>query len=566
MINYSSLAVYSDAKFLNKNKLQIENQFGAFVFAAVDELPPFLIRLKLNTNIVSIKLVDQAETQTEIINFINTESVDYDDHRVTYFNGGAAGLAIDYGTYHLTFSDGLNNWISEDFKICADTDQMLKFVFSHNDDLCTSEMNIPAGHIGTIYINENEGKPNYSFEEKAKLRDGIKKTLEIVSWKTGRVAPLVPEFLADVLRLLPLYDNVDIFCGDNHFEVDEITTTFTWLTEGDLAEVLIEVRAADGVIVTPGRTDGSLQPPPGACFFTHYTAVGTTIEGTGPYQIGGIFINGQGRTLEVDEYVITRKGTSDPYWVLEQYAGGSSYNEILATTNQIIFDESGDRYWYVPGSDSRLKRLSISEVGTNFVIGFAVPFSIIEVYGVDKFGNESVIGVGTRDEFVNDGVTFLNVAGLVSVFVRASNNICGQYDISSLMDLLGFCGIVLSGEFGSDDLAIAGGLVAGDYYSISLDNEFGLPRGMIRQISPPANESFLNDGEAVQVIGFDTCYKVTGFDYGVQNGFVRMAAQITETYDSRIDATVNGIGTDEIFTLSSGNEEGISGGFLMLNY
>lgn len=565
--NLSMLPLWKNRSLKHKNKSYVfENNFT--LFSDLNQIPPFQLILGLNSNITSAKLINQIDySEIDIFSELvsnGLQSLSFSDYSISLYPASTTmnlGLTSS-GIYELVVSDGQSTWYSADFQMCVDVSHMIKIEFSHSENIFSSEARIayPEGFKNFVYLNTEIGKPSYPYIEKVKKLNGRKRAIRQSRYKVHRFSVLLPEFMIDILRTVWLHDYVKITCLGIESEIFEFNMNDPdWLDHGDLADVTFEI-LSDNIVTSKGTgiVTGDGSPPGGGCFMTTYEAEGQVVSGDQEYSGNYIIINNQQIPLELNDYLIVDSGFA---FSLQEFTG--SYNSVTLNQNEIVYDKRSGKYWY---QDTSLRTLTITSVISPLVTGYAVPNSIVEIWGQYTNGSESLIGVGTQADFTSSGVSVLLNSSVISVYAKASNPICGIYQTSNFFTIDFLCPIVSRGEYPSDNAA-AIDLEPEDYYHVSQDNVYGVPRGLVRQLAPPASESFNNDAQAWDTNGyFNICYKTAGFEFGIQEGFVRVAVVNYATYKSKTEAAANGVGSNEPFVLGVANEMTFQGGFVMINY
>lgn len=174
-------------------------------------------------------------------------------------------FAIDTpdGIYYARMTDGVNVWYSEMFTIVGDLSGYLKIEWYDVENFVFDAGQIvyqnPKFH-NVLYLCTELGKPEYTFEEEGKTRDGYFFPEKQISEKTYRCMALAPEYLCDVMRFIRMSDKV--FVTDKYgrqYDCDTFLITPKWQTQGDLASVEIEFETATVAkkigrgYITPGR-------------------------------------------------------------------------------------------------------------------------------------------------------------------------------------------------------------------------------------------------------------------------------------------------------------------------
>lgn len=98
-----------------------------------------------------------------------------------------------------------------------------------------------AGYRNRLYFKTDICKPEYEFEEEGEERDGYFFPEKQISEKKYRFGLICPEYLCDVMRLIPLSDYVEVTDQyGRQYSCDTFLVTVEWGTNADLADVLCE--------------------------------------------------------------------------------------------------------------------------------------------------------------------------------------------------------------------------------------------------------------------------------------------------------------------------------------
>lgn len=165
-------------------------------------------------------------------------------------------LNMESGIHYLTLSDGSQTWYSDMFTVVQDVSPFLKLEWWDAEDLVFDAGRVvygAAGYRNRLYFATEIGKPDYEFEEEGEERDGYFFAEKRLSWKTYRFNVLAPEYLCDVMRMIPLADYIRV--TDKYgtvYRCDTFLVTPEWQTQGDLASATAEF-TTDTVVKKIGR-------------------------------------------------------------------------------------------------------------------------------------------------------------------------------------------------------------------------------------------------------------------------------------------------------------------------
>ena len=165
------------------------------------------------------------------------------------------GRAIfDNGDYEALFNlGGQRPYISEPFRFVSDIDCFLKIEWYHDENFeyPNAFIKYTTGFKNFAYFPTEFSKPSYPFEREVSERQGrVYPRIQTVG-KTHRCNVLVPEWLADVLILIPLHHYVKITYQGTTYDVNEILVSEPeWLERGDLGTMELEVTFDNSVVKT----------------------------------------------------------------------------------------------------------------------------------------------------------------------------------------------------------------------------------------------------------------------------------------------------------------------------
>lgn len=165
---------------------------------------------------------------------------------------------LQRGIYYLAIVlDDDTTFYSEVFTAVPDS-ELFRFItisWSGDSDLIYDGGFIPydSEYINRVHLSTEIGKPDYSFEEEGKDRDGYFFPEKQISKKTFKFVAFGPESLCDSMRLIGMSDNITV---QDSFGRIYSPTSFNmeveWLEDGYLAEISCEFNT-DTVIKTVGK-------------------------------------------------------------------------------------------------------------------------------------------------------------------------------------------------------------------------------------------------------------------------------------------------------------------------
>lgn len=186
---------------------------------------------------------------------------DFTDYSIIYYTGKSSGTSwnLPRGQFYLEII--LNNnrrFYSEVFTVVSENElsRMVVLEWSDFSNLLFEEGYIPYenGYVNRVYLNTAIGKPEYSYEEEGKDRNGYFFPEKQLSKKTFNFKTFAPESLCDSLRMVGLSDT--IWIEDPEGRIYRPTSSFDfgaeWLEDGYLAEIQCEFNT-NTVIKTVGK-------------------------------------------------------------------------------------------------------------------------------------------------------------------------------------------------------------------------------------------------------------------------------------------------------------------------
>lgn len=168
--------------------------------------------------------------------------------------GLAVRVDMPEGQYYIKASDGERTWYSDVFTVFSllnEADYLRIQWWNDSDWEMADGTIIPSasnmGNNNDVFLKAQIAKPEYRYEEEGETRDGVFYPSKQISTKVYRFAFFAPEYLLDVLRLVPMADHVVVTsCPggilERDYEPSQILLTPTWEAEGDLAAVAVEMQ------------------------------------------------------------------------------------------------------------------------------------------------------------------------------------------------------------------------------------------------------------------------------------------------------------------------------------
>lgn len=259
--NYSVLPWYDSVSRQQHRKSYAQGQVWPLL-TKTKRLPPFqVIKTSALTDPVTLFELISVENgaSTDILANISVNGLALDSFTgydvISYTGTQDLTYPVSTGQYYAKMSDGTNTWFSEVFYIATDLTQAIKVSFWHDQPFV-----IPGGHISYkepfynfIYFSSEINRPSYPYDEELSDRDGYKFPIYSVSKKTFRFTALLPEYMIDVVRLIPQHHFVTIEQFGITYNVDYIIINPTgWVTPGHLNNVEFEFET-DTVVQVTGK-------------------------------------------------------------------------------------------------------------------------------------------------------------------------------------------------------------------------------------------------------------------------------------------------------------------------
>jgi len=254
--NLSVLPWYTSLAQQNARKWWIQGRVYP-LYAQAGFVPPFQIIVPHMAvpDIASAYLYD-ANTDTQTANILSAltssgltakqfAALDYD---VIVFPGAFPIMARQAnGRYYIRLEINSVYYYSEIYTIVNDMEPYLKITWWD-----AADFTMDAGTIvytspafkNILYLQSDLAKPEYTFEEDGKERDGYFFPVKLISEKKYHFSFLASEYLLDVMRLIRLSDFVEVEYRGQKYSLDTFLITPQWEAQGDVAVVNAEFSTA----------------------------------------------------------------------------------------------------------------------------------------------------------------------------------------------------------------------------------------------------------------------------------------------------------------------------------
>lgn len=530
-----------------------------------NQIPPFQVVHSLDDADVNSVVLIRRETnsETEIYSEMvsaGLKTVTETDYKILKWRASTLiPLALlEEGVYYLKITNGTLFWYSEDFTMKGNVSDLWKMEWCHGEDFPLPDVghiDYTEGYRNYFYMDTEIGKPTYGYEEEVKRRDGQNLPLQQIRFKSHRFALILPEEVIDALSLIPLHDTVVISKGDVVYEVDEITLDVQWQEQGDLAVVEFEFRT-DSVVVVNGRgvaAEADCGVDDGECYdhvegmaaFVEAEAV--VVDGSADYDNFRYTTPGGGLVdLVAADIIVVESHSDPPSYALEGY-NGVNYSPSPQVAGTYIYEANTRRYFFQNGptaADIVTNRI-LEIVGAEITFQ-AVPTGIVTfeaLIGAD--GNEliGVVSPSFAEETYDAGSLPTGTRGVRMVVSTPS---CPAVYTSPWLYLAPLSGVACEGDYASDTAALADGVLPGEMYCLTVDNIYGLPVAVVKQLAPytgyPSSMAALID------LGYNVVFPVsTDNDMGLPGGILRINVDGLDTYDDDTAAAAGGVAIGDFY-------------------
>lgn len=182
---------------------------------------------------------------------------------VLYYTSSNHINMLTTGYYYIEITVGGYKYVSEIFKVenSMTDNRLLLNWWDDKEDNQNTHIPYDKGFKNELIVESTLGMPNYEYEEEGENRMGYFYPIKKISYKKYKFNFVAPEYLCDVLRLIPLSDYIEV--TDNRGEVltpTDFNIDFNWLDGGRYAKVDCEF-TTDTVVKKIGGS-GSISPVP----------------------------------------------------------------------------------------------------------------------------------------------------------------------------------------------------------------------------------------------------------------------------------------------------------------
>lgn len=243
--NYSCIPFYQSIDDLDHFK---EYAFGDIYNNCCDKklLPFQIVRMGNFTNISSVKLYNinmsgELDITTYMVNaglYIKT----FTAYSIIIFPANVSIPELPLGQKILKITDGATTYYSDVILIMDSVSDKLCLKWSNDKDLTIPKSRIcyENNFFNYVYFDTEIGKPEYPFEEEQETLNGLKFPIQQISKKTYKFSVIIPEYLADVLRLVRMHDNIVVQLKNKQFICFNFLITIENTEQGNLFLVTAE--------------------------------------------------------------------------------------------------------------------------------------------------------------------------------------------------------------------------------------------------------------------------------------------------------------------------------------
>lgn len=164
-------------------------------------------------------------------------------------------ITIGEGQYYAVMSDGTNTWYSEIFRVEPKLSKHVKLQFWHDEPFIIQDYHISyaSPYLSTVYLDTAINKPKYTWDDEIVDRDGYPFFVYGVSVKVFRMNVLLPEYMADALRILPHHHyKTFTYDGITYYVTYLKITQGDWIDQGHLCPFEFEFHT-DTAVQTTGK-------------------------------------------------------------------------------------------------------------------------------------------------------------------------------------------------------------------------------------------------------------------------------------------------------------------------
>lgn len=562
--NGGALRIYPSAGMQHRYKPYAYGQ-AAPICINRNQVPPFQVVYPLDAATVNAVTLIRRETETETDIFpamvlAGLKTTSYATYKILKWRASTIipGPLLAEGTYYLKISNGVYIWYSEDFNMKGNVSDLWRIEYCHGENFPLPDIghiDYTEGYRNYFLVNTEIGKPTYGFEEEVKRRDGQNFPLQQLRFKSHRFELILPEEVIDAMSLIPLHDTVIISRGNVVYEVDEITMSAEWQEQGDLAVCEFEFRT-DSVIVVNGRgVEGELScdADDGDCY-NHILSMVALIEVLALVEEGSAdWDNHQYTTpggaivpLDFGDLIISEDTSATPSTFEVQSDNSAFYSSVPQAAGTYIFEANTGRYFFQNGPTSAdIVTNRILEIDGNDITFEHVPASIVEFFALIGADGVELIGA-VAPSFAEETFTAVMPAGTRGVRMVVSTPSCPGIYTSPWLYLAPLELVSCEGDYASDAAAVTGGVLPGEMYCLTIDNIYGLPVAVVKQLPP--FDGYASSMAALLALGYNVVFPVsTDNDMGLPAGILRINVDGLDTYDDDAEAATGGVAIGEFY-------------------
>lgn len=205
-------------------------------------------------------LEDGEGNQTEISVEGMIDVVNIGDKDLFYYSGNYNLLSgVDRGTYRMYLRAGSlpdDRYFSDWFTLGGVPNVRIEWYDATDQQLEEGYIPYSLGYKNRLYLNASVGFPEYEIDKEGDERDGYFFMEKGVSRKSYKMQFYGPEYLCDVLRLVPVSDYVKIYDTSRgkeiEYDVDDIDMEVEWQEQGNYAAITLTFKT-DTVIKNLGK-------------------------------------------------------------------------------------------------------------------------------------------------------------------------------------------------------------------------------------------------------------------------------------------------------------------------
>ena len=557
------MRIYTSLDQQHRNKAYAYGH-AAPICTTLNQVPPFQVVYPMDAASVNSVTLISRDTLTEVdvypgMVLAGLKTVDFPAYKILKWRASTLipGGLMGEGVYYLKISNGVYIWYSEDFCMKGDVSSLWKIEYCHAEDFPLPDIghiDYTEGYRNYFYLNTEIGKPSYGYEEEVRRRDGVNLPLQQIRFKSHRFALVLPEEVIDAMSLIPLHDTVVISRGDVEHEVDEITVNVEWQEQGDLAVCEFEFRT-DSVVVVNGRGVEEVDDcgaEAGSCY-DHIEGMAAFLEVLAVVEIdsadwdndqyttlGGVTV-----ALDPGDDVIAEDTSVRPS-TFQLHSAPLGTAPFSTSAGAYIYEANTGRYFYQNGptyEDIITNR--IIEIDGEDITFQAVPTGIAAFYALIGADGEQLIGV-VSPSFAEETFEADFPAGTRAIKMVVSTPSCPAVYTSSWLYLEPLALVSCAGDYASDAAALADGVTAGDMYCLTVDNIYGLPVGVVKQLAPFTG--YPSSMAALLALGYNVVFPVsTDNEMGLPGGILRINVDGLDTYDDDTAAAAGGVAVGEFY-------------------